>query len=810
MALMIGPTEAFSVWLMTLFFGLSGAGLPLGVPPLPEDPAISRTAPEECLWYFSSAGMATPDPASGNQTEQLFAEPELQQLVKTVEDQVLRAIRREVRGRQDRILAEELPALVKAALTRPLAIYIAEIRFPTPGNSPKVRAGLVCNLGDQANALEQSLDRLMHLIPEDGNESTGSPWRHVPLPPPHAPPVHWTVDHGYLIIAVGEEEGEAILERLASPAAAPSWHQEIRSDFEPDRISTIGYLNVAGLIESLGPMLEEHARALSLFGFDNVQAVSTLSGLDDIACTSRVKITLDGEPRGVFSLLPQDPLSKRDLEQIPGDATAALAVRVDPEKTFRRILDIFEAFDPRAREEFEEALRDIEQDINTDIRRDVIAALDDIGIIYMPGGEMISSWIGASAMIKIKDRDQLEGSFRRLATRMEVELGRHARRGGPVVRQMPYAGQTIHFLSVPDDDMPFAPAWCFTEDYLIIGLMPQTIKSYLDRDEEIPTLADIPEVATSLAQGTGPACISYIDMERIVRGIYPWLQIGVRMASVELQREGIDIDVSILPDMESIARHFVPGTSTWTKTGDGFQFETRQTLPGGGNIVSTAPIVAAMLLPVVQSARSTSGEVQEMNNLKQLALAFHNYADSHKRFPSNIYDEDGKPLLSWRVALLPYLEESALYEEFHLDEPWDSEHNQALIPRMPLSLTARNEPVPPGRTLYVALAGEKTLFPGNEKLSFRHVVDGTSSTLMFVRAAPQAAVIWTKPEDIAFDPKHPKQGLGSLRGRCLAAVADGSVHLLNLDLPDAIFTSLATRDGAEVIDWQEIHRMSQP
>src|SRR6185295_2767398 len=112
-----------------------------------------------------------------------------------------------------------------------------------------------------------------------------------------------------------------------------------------------------------------------------------------------------------------------------------------------------------------------------------------------------------------------------------------------------------------------------------------------------------------------------------------------------------------------------------------------------------------------------------MNNLKIIGLAMHNYHDTNQRFPAAaIYDKQGKPLLSWRVAILPYLNQKQLYESFHLDEPWDSEHNRKLIPRMPAEYAAAGAMPPPGakpapalgKTRYVLPTGKIALFQ-NEK-----------------------------------------------------------------------------------------------
>jgi hypothetical protein len=94
--------------------------------------------------------------------------------------------------------------------------------------------------------------------------------------------------------------------------------------------------------------------------------------------------------------------------------------------------------------------------------------------------------------------------------------------------------------------------------------------------------------------------------------------------------------------------------------------------------VATIGILVALLLPAVQAAREAARRTQSTNNLKQLILGLLNYESANGHFPPHAsYSPDGKPLLSWRVHILPYLEEQALYSQFRLDEPWDSEHNQS-------------------------------------------------------------------------------------------------------------------------------------
>ncbi|MEM6470354.1 MAG: DUF1559 domain-containing protein, partial [Planctomycetota bacterium] len=161
--------------------------------------------------------------------------------------------------------------------------------------------------------------------------------------------------------------------------------------------------------------------------------------------------------------------------------------------------------------------------------------------------------------------------------------------------------------------------------------------------------------------------------------------------------------------------------------------------------VATTGVLVGMLLPAVQAARSAARRMSGSNNLKQIALAYHNYHSAYRVLPANITDEDGNPLLSWRVAILPFIEEQELYEQFHLDEPWDSAHNSSLIAKMPAVYSDPATSLPQGLTIYQRPVGEKTMFQEGEERRFRDVLDGLSNTIMGMEVAASSAVEWTKP-----------------------------------------------------------------
>ncbi len=287
------------------------------------------------------------------------------------------------------------------------------------------------------------------------------------------------------------------------------------------------------------------------------------------------------------------------------------------------------------------------------------------------------------------------------------------------------------------------------------------------------------------------------ELEKIVDGL---MRTARQMAEAEIGRKGASED-----PVEQAAAHYAKRMLDRfarlfrpKRTGDTLTLSFQ----AGEQIqIATIGVFVALLLPAVQAAREAARRSQSTNNLKQLALAMHNYHDTHRRFPARAnFDAQGKPLLSWRVHLLPFLEEENLYKQFHLDEPWDSEHNRKLIPLMPRVYQNPSAPPQPGKAHYVGLVGKGTLFEADKARQIADIRDGASNTLMFVEVDPDRAVVWTKPEDIDFNPQRPLEGLGKAHpGGFVAALCDGSARFISQTIDRQVFVRLA-----EIADRQPI------
>jgi RNA polymerase sigma factor (sigma-70 family) len=288
-------------------------------------------------------------------------------------------------------------------------------------------------------------------------------------------------------------------------------------------------------------------------------------------------------------------------------------------------------------------------------------------------------------------------------------------------------------------------------------------------------------------------------------------------------------------------------------TGQGIEPSGQPPLGGG----TAPPAMGRSGQPPAERQAGPGQRQKSMNNLKQIMLAIHNYHDAYGHLPTDIRDKDGKRLLSWRVAILPFIERDNLYKQFKLDESWDSEHNLKLLAQLPPVYRVGIEPKDSTHTFYQAFNGPNTPLqppagwavgrglggrgdaaggpsagpgeprgfgraappaaadpalgpPGNPPAAagrpgvrFADITDGTSNTLAVIEAGPP--VPWTKPADIAFDPAKPTRLAAPFARVLHAAMMDGSAHALKRDLDPDLLRRLIVMNDGEVVSFKDLH-----
>lgn len=193
------------------------------------------------------------------------------------------------------------------------------------------------------------------------------------------------------------------------------------------------------------------------------------------------------------------------------------------------------------------------------------------------------------------------------------------------------------------------------------------------------------------------------------------------------------------------------------------------------------------------------------NQMKRIGLAVHNHHSAFRFLPpwqSGLQKPNRKAVkektntqLSWRVYLLPFVGHSDLFQQFHLNEPWDSPHNKTLLGKMPEIYAGGSRDIPDGHTTIVAPLSDQAMLNAREPTSFLNVVDGLSNTVMVVEVTADSAVPWTAPQDYEFDPANPfaKMAVDN-SGHCNVLFGDGSVKKLRKDLQVQQAKALFGRD----------------
>lgn len=799
MAIAAGPNP-LEFLLMMLLGG--GFGMPSAVPPTEEDPLAARIAPGECLFYASWAGTGTPDATSSNHTEQLLAEPEIQQFLTGSRERLFGMIKQGAANEPDALqVIEDVSTLLELVQGKPGAVFLSELTFN--GNDvPTIKGGGLLRVDDDAAEVQDILNRLQGRAPPGQVTSVqvGSrTFSRVHLDQ-DAPTITWGVAGKYLLVGFGDGSIEGLMQRAGGQS--PDWLTGIRARLPVPRVSSTVYVDIKSLVEmaveqSGEPEVE---RVISALGLDKIQSFATVSGMDDRGCVSRSLLAVDGAGTGLLSWIDAKPLAADDLKMIGRDTPLAIAFKADASGLLDQVINLLGQMEPREAEQMQRELERAEQQLGINVREDLLKSLGDTWRIFaQPGPNALES--GWTIAIQVRDRQKLERVQKILVEMAKAGL-EQAGMGAPSLTADTVNGHTVHTLTFTQPIVTVAPSWCLTDDEFFITATPEMMKPLLSSDGDGQSVAQHPIVASLLTGNAKTLFLGYMDTREVAETLLPLVP-GL------LQTLGpmFPLDTSNLPPAEVILGHLQPALFAVGRSTDGVVLLSRRTLPGG-NLGAAVPVFAGISIPAIGAARHAARRTQGSNNLKQIGLAMHNYHDTYRAFPAGYNaDKDGKPLLSWRVHVLPFIDEAQLYDEFHLDEPWDSPHNKTLIERMPQVYRSPASSGKPGMTNYLGVGGADGIFvkpqPGDKLgTSMAQVTDGTSNTIMAVEVPDESAVIWSKPGDFAPNKENPTRGLiGLHRGGFQAALTDGSVRFIAETIDAAVLNGLFTKSGGEAVNF---------
>lgn len=774
------------------------------IAPNSPDATLLAMSPETNLIAIHWFGFKSPDSASENRTEQLFANEEMQQLGEAIDQLIDDLIEKASQspGSPPAELLQQVYLRAKQAASHPGLVYLSQIEVKPDESLGYIDAGLVLQLGELADAFETDLEQLAASAPAEARtqvEIAGQSCTQIQTPEKEVV-ITWTAKDGYLLITIGRDAMQKLLARQ-SATKMPAWVEASMKRVPIDRRWFLMHADFDAMRKlSLPPIPPQPAQLLTALGLSQVKSLDVSSGLHSTSSGSHSSLQL-ASFAGIFSLADSKPLTAADLAGIPQNSLLAGAARFDALRLYRLVDSIVRTLGEEPTQNWEQVLTALRDQTGLDLETDLLAALGDTWTIYQTGTAMgVLPTVVAS--VSVRDKDRLIQTHDAILQIAERALATTARDGNPppTIAKAEIQGQPAYYLK----GIPVAVAWQINDTHLTVATSIQILRAHQHRQRGPKSLADHPAIQPLLEKSPGPIAFTFNDAPRTMEGLFQALPMILSAATGELRRQGIDVDTTAIPAWDTVQPFFEPSVVTMTRTSDSIDIQSQETLPISSMGGLTAPVMVALLLPAISAARAAARRSQSINNTRQLNLALLNFEAAMGRFPSAaIPTKDGKPGLSWRVALLPFLEEQALYEQFHLDEPWDSDHNKTLIEAMPevyLSPTSAN---PKGKTNYLAVRGENALIVERDnKLGrrIREILDGTSKTIWLVEVNDEQAVEWTRPDDFTPDPQQPTNGLlGMHPSGFIAGFVDGSTKFLPLSISAETLKAYFTINGGEAI-----------
>ena len=719
--------------------------------------------------------------------------------------------------------AQTEPEIAEAVVRAFSVPGMGYVRTANQPDRPGVSAALILEAGEHSDLLEQKLaawvQGLEKLEPIQEAEWTLSSYQVEP---------GLTLELGRFkdrwILTVGAQEGRQLIRRAAG--GVPAWWDSLRKQQQLPRPLALVSVDIQAAIQNAQQMNADQAdleRLLTVTGLKSAQRASMTLGFDDHGYIHRTWIETDGPPQGLLAGLSAGRLTEQSLPHLPQDTTMGVVVDCDVQQLLELFFEAADESDPQWAISMRQGAQSYAEELGLAKLDELTQAFGTPWTLYHSPSQ--GGWVnGLAAIIPVRDAD----AFRRLEKLWIDQIEREVANGGfffsPLYQQSEYHGETTHTY-VNFSSGLFSFSWCRTADYFVVSLSPQNLKPIIDR---LGQDADVESPPLRLADGDASAVFA-LDLKRLLGSPQGLGRMTGRMFELSMRRqlrqffprgESVDFATSHFPHGELIRELANEDRLAIYPQPTGILVEGRFTLPGSEWVlIGSLGAMTAIWMdeigvdPVSFLSPAAARRNESVNHLKMIGLAFHNYHDTFGNLPNYASTgEDGKPLLSWRVHLLPFLDQQELYSQFHLDEPWDSEHNIKLVEQMPQVYRSPNSQAEKGYTNYVAIRSNDSLFPAldgkgkprNKGIRFGEVLDGLSNTLMAVEANDDSAVIWTQPDDLVPDMQVLHQMVGLHRNQFAVLMADGRVIWLPSDLAHDTLMQVISRAGGEPIDFQEI------
>ena len=789
---------------------------------------VSSVAPESCLSWYQWSNPYNADAGSENVVDRMMAEPDVNKFCKDFTDKLgqLPAIMIPEDAPPQIIDAAKVlgPQLVDGLLRKQGCFFIESFELTDDQDLSKFKIGLVLEVGDSVNESLKSIESLLQMAgaPMEKIKLDGQDGIKVGMPP-NGPFSEVTVSQqdGFLVAGTSTEMVQEIMARMQAGKVA-DWLSQMQADQKYVRAAAVGKIDVAALRTQLMPLAGgDVMKVVKALGLDNLDYVEFSGGFDRTDFAQQLKLKFDGTPGGIFTAFDGKGLTADDMAHFPNDSFFAMALSADTKKILDEFNNILIQLDPRAAQDVASGFIEFQSETGVDLRK-LLGNFGPTMTLHNGYGDGLIS--GVQLRAELEDPKWFEKTVDDLVTLAAKET-----RSPVKIDPIEQNGKTVKSLHFGTEPIPVEPSWFVDGNQVTIALFPSVLGSATNPDS-VPQLIEEESFAPYLdllKQDSNDGKVvgfSFFESKWAYQVLYGYAcagnaavknldwsrEFGLPWSEEQTARVKAHVFELQLPSFRSMYKHLTPEISVIRKEKDAIIFESHSTLANANLTMGAPGVLVGLLLPAVQQVRSAARRTESMNNLRQLALACHNYESAFGNFPSGDGPvKEGGPAVSWRVKILPFVEQNNLYDMYNVDEPWDSEGNLKVAKIMPTTYANPASNVPEGHTVYLGVGGANGVMgvDANGKSvgrGFGAIVDGSSKTIMFVEVPDQMSVPWTKPDGgINPDKTRPWQMQGNYPGGFNAAFADGSVHFIRESINAETFKNLLNFNDGNVIDYND-------
>lgn len=664
-------------------------------------------------------------------------------------------------------------------------------------------------------------------------------WLYIPDTP--GVELAWFREAQHLVFAVGMSPAEQAINVVTgkSPSVTSSrqWktYREAETDFE---IASVGWFDFGSLKERFGeialpvsnggesPTINQFVEAL---GLQNLGTSASQFGYRGRACVARTIVEAPGKRTGLLALMDQPVFELSDIPPMPSQTSSFACFSLDLaaawDTTLISIRKTLALLPPEASNEFEEILADLPAEIGLDLRNDVFSALGNIHCAFEdPAGGPFGLGFGLAA--SVRDQQRLNQTVERLLERLENELQNSDLPVPISVQRSKVAGREL--ITVPAG--MFTPTIVIDKQWVAFSLYPQSVKAFLMRqDGELARWQPNDEHKAALAELPSKfSAITIDDPRKTLNSLYAFLpMMNSGLHTLAGGGQGTTLNAADLPPQEIVTAGLFPNVRMSVPNDAGFLFDGRQSLPvlpmPSVQSGATVPVLVALLLPAIQQAREAARRTQSQNNLRQLGLAMHNYADVYGHLPiGTVQDTTLKPeqRLSFLYSILPFIEQANLYDRLAATAKlaWDSDENsQWTDMSVPVFQHPAISNFSPNPTNYVGMAGigedapqlpvghqRAGMFGYDRKTRFRDVTDGLSNTIMMTETT-DTGIPWAAGgqtlKSLTEEPYiNGVDGIGGPSpGGCQVLIGDGSIRFISENIDPEVMRRLSAMADGKVI-----------